>query len=443
MRTVLNHFGNSACRADATLGEKDVACALRAHWLSGISALFIAGVALTGCGPQQQAGDVSQDKQQQKKITAPQDKPLASFQTNLLQTAFDVATAIPIVPHIKDRSKAQEAVSTLSFELDQPQRALGYIEKIGDWRRGAGYADYAFYCAQHGVTNQVQHYLDLAAQIAEIADQDWRRDRIKIKISRTHTLLGQSEQAGKFETGVEIAESGKVARVEAMLCSENEFAEQMTATEALVASGNFDLVRNALYVYTELFNRFYDNTDRRAKTEEKIKSSWNPLPVFIRIELLMELTKFSFSHNDSSEALRLTSEAKEIFDGAAWKPQHGVPLMARLAALRFRCGETNAARTELRRTLDLFTEKQAEIINIDKAKTLIPVAEAFQITGDVAGALAVYKPAVEAAIENPNSRPRAEDLSAICLSMAKHNIEPDEVLWARIREIKANLGDPW
>jgi hypothetical protein len=117
--------------------------------------------------------------------------------------------------------------------------------------------------------------------------------------------------------------------------------------------------------------------------------------------------------------------------------------MARLAGLRFRCGETNAARAELQTTLNLFKEKQSEIINIDKTETLIPVAEAFQAAGDIAGALAVYKQAVEAAIENPNSRPRAEDISAICLSMALNKVEPDAALWARIREIQANLGDPW
>jgi hypothetical protein len=62
---------------------------------------------------------------------------------------------------------------------------------------------------------------------------------------------------------------------------------------------------------------------------------------------------------------------------------------------------------------------------------------------DPTEALAVYKQAAEAAVENPNSRPRAEDLSAICLSMAKRTVEPDAALWARIREIKSALGEPW
>jgi tetratricopeptide (TPR) repeat protein len=402
---------------------------LNSCFLIPAACLLIPG--FTGCSPQQ------------KQPTAPQDKPLAAFQTNLLQTAFDFATAIPVVPHIKDRSRSQESVVTVCFQLNQPQRALGYIEKIGDWRKGAGYADYAFYCAEHAFTNEVQHHLDLAEQISTLTDQDWRRDRIKIKISRTHSLLGQTELADRFSTGVDSSESGKVAQVAARLSDSDDFDSQIKDIDALIASGNFDLVKNALYVCAELFDRFYDNSERRAQAEEKIKSAWTPLPLFVRIELLMELSRFALQHTDPPKAQELVNDAKTILDGATWPAEYQIQLRARLAALRFRCGGADVARAELQTALTLFNEKQSEIINIDKAETLIPVAEAFLVMGDSAQAQAVYKQAVEAAVENPNSRPRAEDLSAICLSMTLNKIEPDEALWKRIKEIQANLGDPW
>ena len=44
---------------------------------------------------------------------------------------------------------------------------------------------------------------------------------------------------------------------------------------------------------------------------------------------------------------------------------------------------------------------------------------------------------------NPNSRPRAEDLVAICCSMAKSAVEPDAALMGRIRQVKDALGAPW
>ncbi len=397
--------------------------------LSYIMAGLIAVLSLTACSPQQPK--------------APQDKPLAAFQTNLLQTAFDYATAIPVDPHSKDRCKMQAAVVNACFELGQPQRALSYIEQIGDWRRGAGYADYAFYCTQHGFTNDVQKYLDLAEQISAAADQDWRRDRIRIKISKTHALLGQTGQADQFSTGVDESVSGEVARVEATMSTEDTFTNQIKEIDGFIATGSLDPVKNGLYACAELFNRFYDNPERRDQMENKIKAEWSPLPIFFRIELLIELSEFALRHADQSNALALVNDAKGIMDGFAWPAEYHIPLAARLAALRYRAGDQAAARSELLSEQKRFTEKQAEIINIDKADTLIPVAEAFLVTDAVTDALQVYKQAVDAAVENPNNRPRAEDLTAICLSMAKHAVEPDEALLTRIREIQTHLGDPW
>lgn len=431
MRTVLNHFGNSARRADVLLGEKNVACALRTHWLPGISALFFAGVTLAGCSPKQEATKI------------PQDKLLASYQTNLLQTAFDVATAMPVVPHIKDRSRAQEAVVTACLELNQPQRALSYIEKIGNWRKGLGYADYAFYSAEHGFTTGVQHYLNLAEEISTIADQDWRRDRIRVRIAQTHLLVGQAGLAKSFSDALEPSETGKSELIAAQVCPEDGFDDRMGALDKLIASGDFDLKQNALKAAVQLYDRFFSNESRRIAVEEKLKASWTKTPYFIRIELLSELADSALDHSDFKAALRLVSEARDILKNQTWLAEHQIPIQSRLAALSFRCGDSEMARAEIHDALTFFDQKHAEIINIDRGNALVPVAEAFVVMDDQIAALMAYKQAVEVSVENPNSRPRAEDLTAICISLAVNGVEPDEALWSRIREIQANLGDPW
>ena len=61
-------------------------------------------------------------------------------------------------------------VVAASLELDQPLLALVLLKNIGNWRRGAGYGDLAFYCARHGYTGEVQQYLNLAVQISESAE---------------------------------------------------------------------------------------------------------------------------------------------------------------------------------------------------------------------------------------------------------------------------------
>ncbi len=369
-------------------------------------------------------------------------KTLADYQNQLLEIAFETAAKIPIHPHIKDRCRAQEKIVDTCFKLDQPQKVLEYIKKIDNWRRGLGYAKLAFYCVRHGLTENVQQYLDFAEKVAE-GEEDWRRDRIRVKIAQTHTWLGQYQLAEKFEAGVVDSESGKVAQVKAMKSDEESFHDQIKELDVLLESGNFDLVNNALKACAELFNRFYDDAQRRSLLEEKIKSSWNTVPIFFRIELLMQLAEFALEHSDRSKALELTNHACLMFNKYQWRLEHRISMMARLAELQYRSGDTQKARDEADAALDLFEKQGSTIVNIWRAGALRPLAEAYQAMGETERALSVYKRAIEEGVENPNSRPRAEDLSATCASMALHAVEPDSELWARIHQIYEGLDHPW
>jgi hypothetical protein len=361
----------------------------------------------------------------------------------LLQSAFEIASEIPEVPHQKDRAKMQAAAVQAALQLDRPDLARTYVEQIGDWRRGAGYADYAFYLARQGQTNEVQRYLDLAEAIARTADQDWRRDRINVRIAQTHAVLGHTALATSFSTDLEASETGKMEQTQAELCASGDFDRCLSDLDPLLSTADFDQTKNALYALAELFNRFYAETKLRNTAEQKLRSAWGALPLFVRMELLETLADFALQNQDVSKARELADEARELLVSAQWPTEYRVPASARLAALRFRCGEPGVARTELAAALEWFDQHPAEIIDIYKADTLLPVAEAFQTVGDPNGARAVYLRALAVAVENPNSRPRAEDLCAVCLSMAAHGVEPDEALQARIREIRDGLGDPW
>lgn len=367
---------------------------------------------------------------------------LQPYQTELLDIAFQAASAMPVFPHIKNRSRAQEMVVTACFELDQPSRASRYIEQIGNWRRGAGYADLALYYAQHGAKEKVESYLKLADRISEEAE-DWRKDRIKVKIAGVYAYLGQTDKASRFEQGIEASEMGKMARIEAMVCPEESFNKKMEELDHLVSGKDFDIVKNALEVYPELYKRFYTNVERRALIEKKMKASWNNMPISVRIDLLTELVNFSLDRGDTEKALELVNEAGAMMDSTTWPIRFDIPLKARLAGLRYRSGDRDRARTEIQYALDMFNANREKIINIYRAGILRSIAEGYQAMGDITKALDLYKQALEAGIENPNSRPRAEDLTATCCSMALHAVEPSAGLLNRIREIRGGLGDPW
>ncbi len=382
----------------------------------------------------------TEQKSVRKEETA--DQPLADYRFQLLDLAFDTASAIPLQPHHKDRSRAQEAVVTASLKLDQPMRSIGYIEQIEDWRRGSCYADLGFYYAQHGDVEAMRHCLQKAEEIAEEAE-DWRKDRIRAKLAQAHAWLGEYEKAEEFEADVVDSEAGKAASIRAMVGEEESFDEQIKNLDAGIALDNFDITKNALETYTQLYNRFYGDENRRSLIEEKIRSAWHSIPIFIRIELLMQLSEFSLEHTDKNKALALVNETQMLLEEYQWKPEHRISLAARLASLRFRAGNKQKAKSDADEMLAHFQARKESIVNIWRAGALRPLAQAYQEMGDVKAALAVYKIAVEEGVENPNSRPRAEDLSATCREMALHGIEPDNELWNRLHDIREGLGDPW
>ncbi len=371
------------------------------------------------------------------------DKPLAAFQKELLDIAFETATAIPVDPHIKDRSRAQQAVVAVCLELDQPQRALEYADRIDNWRRGVCYAELALYCAKQALPQRAQRCLEVAENIAGGDIEVWRRDRIRAKMAQANAWLGRTDRARELEASLADAESGKLVGVRAMAAGEADFEQEMQTLHNLVATGNFDATTNALRSYAQLFNRYYDSPERRSLIEQRIENAWSKIPLIIRIELLRDLADFALAHEDQAKALELVDEAQQIMDSAKWPPEHHVPLMARLAALRFRAGQIEKAQEQADKALELFESKRDRIVNIYRAESLQPLAEAYSMMSNTPRALAVYELAVTEGVANPNSRPRAEDLSATCCSMALHAVEPGAELWERIRTIHKGLGDPW
>jgi tetratricopeptide (TPR) repeat protein len=341
--------------------------------------------------------------------------PLEPYQQELLEVAFGAASAMPVFPHIKNRSRAQEVVVLACLELDQSQLALRYVEQIDNWRRGAGYADLALYYAKHGAMKKdVESYLNRASELANKND-DWRGERIRLKIDRARS----------------------------MSCAADSFDKRLSDADKLGSGKSFDALKTSLRAWTELYDGFYTDAERRTLVEERIRNSSAEMPVSVRVELLMRLAGFSLDHQDRAKARLLVDEARQMMDSARWQPRFGIPLRAGLAGLRFRAGDQERAHTEVHEALKMFDADRERIVNIYRAGILRSVAEAYQAMGETEKAREIYARATEAGIANPNSRPRAEDLTATCCSMAVHAVEPSEKLSRRIRQIRDNLGDPW
>jgi len=372
----------------------------------------------------------------------PDDAPLPHFQIGLLDLAFEICSAIPAQPHIKDRSAAQESVVAACLALDQPRRARDLIERIEDWHRGVAYADLAFHCARHGAPEEALRLVQVAADIADV-NEDWRRDRIRVRIARTLAWLGDADQAALYEHGVAASEAGQVDAVLAMRLDERNFDEFMRSLDAIIATGEFEPVRHALEACVQLYNRFYDDADRRSLILDKIRSSWNVLPVIIRLDLMAALIEVARARGDRQTALALADAAHEHMENYTWDAEYEVPLLARIARLRGSAGDHERARRDADRALAAYEAGRDTIMMIFRPEALLPVAEAYHALGDRDAALEVYRRVIEESVVTANSRPRAQDLAAACLSMAAHGFEPDDELWRLLRRHREELGDPW
>jgi hypothetical protein len=192
-----------------------------------------------------------------------------------------------------------------------------------------------------------------------------------------------------------------------------------------------------------LFERFYADPERRARAENLVKRGWSRLPLQARIELVTGLAEAALRRGDRAGTLRLTDDALVLLEGAAWKPEDRIALGAPLIVLRHSGGDALRAEAEAGNLLAYYNESRDRIVNMDRADALRAVAEAFAGIGDSAGALGAYRRAAEEGMENPNARPRADDLVATCLAMAASGVEPDARLAERLRGIRAALRDPW
>lgn len=404
--------------------------------------LFL-GLASAGCR------DAGQQESPAAEATVPPlaDQPLVAFRVELLEIAFEAVSKMPANPHIKDRCRNQAVVFGACLELDQPRRALRYSERIDNWRRGIAYADYAIYCARHGHTHGLDRWLKLASVISRQNEiEEHRRAQILARIATARVWM-----AADTQPAIEIElddpapwQQGELDLAKAMRCDPATFSRQLDRLDRIMAAErDFDARRNALTAYGKLFARFFADSQKRALIEARIRQGLETMPPAIRVIVLESLAQAAIAHGDQPAATALVGDVQKLIDGARWPIDHRLRLAGPLCKLRGQAGDRAGAIAALDALMRLYEDGREQILSIDRAETLHPLAEAYGSLGDRAKSLSTYALALREGNANPNARPRCEDLAGLCCSMARNDIEPDEELWAGIRQTAANMKDPW
>lgn len=384
--------------------------------------------------------------QQESAPAALLDAPLAAWRRQLLELAFDAVSAMPTVPHQKNRCRNQEEVVQACLLLGQEQLAERYLLRIEDWRRGPCEADLAIHLLGRGAKELAEPYLAAARQSLEKAGEDmqpWRRDRLRAKLARADLLQGREVEAKASLAGIDPVQ---VAEFEVELAKRSDvasFSAQLKALDRVFEAGNFDAVRSALQVSVALYERYQGKPEQQDAFAERALTGYPKLPQLARLEVLVQLVEAALRHDDPTAAQRLLPKGDALVAGSNWLPDDEFPWRARLAGLWGRAGAQDKAQKAIAAALAKFDEQRERIPDIYRSRCLRALAAASLHAGDGKGALRLCKSAAEEGVVNPNSKPRAEDLAGLCMMMAQEGIEPDAALLARLQTIRKGLGQPW
>ncbi len=361
---------------------------------------------------------------------------------SLLVTAFAVASSMPIDPHERDRARTQEAVAQACIDAGLLDQAEQCANQMAGWRRGNVIA---LLGQRYAALGQVDKARDCASRavLVDVGDTTWGKDMVATEVARIYVKLGDEGKALSLVTEGQPVERGRVEAARTGNLSAAQLDAQADMFDKAIATMNFDLVRGGIDGYFAWLERVMDDAPRRARALKALSSAIPGLPLDIQVRCDVQLADALFAHGYKELAAAEMDHASKLFRATVFLPEDTAPIGVVIAKARFHMGDVNAARAELDR-LRLEYEARAEtIMNLRRAASLRALAEGYFLIGDAVDAAHCYKAAVDAGALNPNARPRAEDLSATCVSMALSEFVPSPELLLRIEHIRAGLVDPW
>lgn len=364
-----------------------------------------------------------------------------------LRMSYDGAASMPEVPHLKNRCRFQEAATVAAIPLTDPVTIASWADGIHNWRRGAVYGQLALHLAQEGDEDGARKYLDTAmaleAAATEESVQGWRRDTIRLWIAKTYLELGDLEKAAKVQQVIGEAEAAQLARAAAAFIDLDTVDDQIALCVEISKTGDLDRVRGALGAVAAFYGRLYEDAERRESIETIVREGSAKIPVFPRIELLEVLAEADLAHGKKESCRAKVAEISDFVMQNNWSAEEQVGLRARLASWYARLGDKEKGVEVADEALARYDEISESILSIWRGRAIRPLAEAYHALGEELTASKLYERALVEAVVNPNSRPRAEELMEITVSIARTGLKPSEDLMAAVKRTRGQLGAPW
>ena len=410
------------------------------------TSLLLSLVLVQACAPDPQGPATAISGAEEPAGAPSQEVALSAGQVELLDLAFESASAFPLEPHLKNRSRAQEQVALANVALGRLDVATRQAQDIANWRRGLVYAKVAAARARSGAGETVEalvtQALGVVRELEEAKDQIWRRDRVLATVAEARLAEGEVEAANSMAAGLDASALAGVEAERVRLLSGDQARAYLSSVDAVLESGTFDQVRGVLLALAELYSASGADAALLEAIEERVGGGGGKIARGVQLEVLQAFGEAALAHGDQDKALQFAQQAWELYAQVDWPPGNRVPLMAHLGALRARAGDETGL-SSLRAAELTYEQELALIVDIDRADVLRAVARAWHDLGEVDEVQRVLLQALEAGATNPNARPRCDDLVATCLLVVELGLEPTADLLARARALRAGLVDPW
>ena len=361
---------------------------------------------------------------------------------SLLATAFAGVSKMPLDPHERDRARIQESVVKACIELGLLDLAAQCADQMQGWRQGNVIALLGQRYADLGQGDQARECARRALLVPP-GESTWGSDIVATEVAKIYVKLGDESKAYATVAADLQAERGRIEAERIAKLPEAQLDAQADMFDKAIATQNFDLARGGIDGYLAWLDRVIDHAPRRERALKALSAAFPGLPWDLQVRCNVQLADVLFAHGYKELATLQVDRASELFRATVFLPEDTAPLGVVVAKARIRMGDANAGRAELRRLRSEYEARAETIVNLRRAASWRALAEGYQLLGDTDDARHCYAAALDAGAINPNARPRAEDLSATCVSMAVSGFMPPTELLLRIEHIRAGLADPW
>ena len=366
----------------------------------------------------------------------------------LLGRAYDAASKLPEVPHLKTRGRLQEELVEALLEAGGPVGlAREWADGISNWRGALGVAAISVHLAKAGDEQAAKAALEAARTLESAltgsSEQGWRRNRVRARIALAYAVLGDKATAAGIQARIDATEGGMLSVYAASVLDRELIEVQAEQLFELAAAGTSDEARFALEAVSVFYGRVHGDEELREKLYAGLLEHWKQVPLVPRIELLDLFARSDVGNGAPALAAAKIDRIEEMVRTNKVLLEDQVALRARVALLRGLAGQREAGADMADEALAKYDEVRESINSIWRGRALRPLAEAYASLGQRMIASDLYERALAEAVINPNSRPRVEDLVRVSISITRSGIEPTRSLELALERVAKGLGEPW